>query len=131
MALIEGSTYPKTWRGQYDFTVDGGAGGTIVLRSDDGPLPIGSYVTGGVLNVTTQFTTGTSATGALTVEGANDLVSATVVSGAPYSTTGVKDIVPDSTGSTAIKLTASRKPSFVIAVGTVTAGAFELVLEYN
>lgn len=81
--------------------------------------------------MTTQFTTGTSATGALTVEGANDLVSATIVSGAPYSTTGQKDIIPDATGSTAIQLTAARSPAFVIGTGTVTAGAFTLVLFYR
>jgi hypothetical protein len=104
---------------------------TITLRSDDGPLPNGSYVTGGLLDVTTQFTTGTSATGALTVEGANDLVSATIVSGAPFSTTGQKDIVPDATGSTALELTAARNPALVVGTGTITAGAFKLVLFYR
>jgi hypothetical protein len=131
MAIIEGSSYPKSWTGYYDFDVDAGAGGTIVLRSNDGPLPKGSYVYGGFLDVTAGFTTGTSAQGALQVEGANDIVSATIVSGAPYSTTGQKDIVPDATGSTAIELTAARSPAFLISVGTVTAGAFKLVLFYK
>jgi hypothetical protein len=131
MAIIEGSTDLKTWKGEYSFAVDGGAIGTITLRSNDGPLPVGSYVVGGLLDVTTLFTTGTSATGALQVEGANDIVSATIVSGAPYSTTGQKDVVPDATGSTAIELTAARSPAFVIATGTVTAGAFKLVLFYR
>jgi hypothetical protein len=131
MAITEGSRNPKAWTGYYDFAVDGGAMTTITLRSDDGPLPIGSYVTGGLLDVTTQFTTGTSATGALTVEGANDLVSATIVSGAPFSTTGQKDIVPDATGSTALELTAARNPALVVGTGTITAGAFKLVLFYR
>jgi hypothetical protein len=131
MAITEGSRNPKAWTGYYDFTVDGGAMTTITLRSNDGPLPIGSYVTGGLLDVTTQFTTGTSATGALTVEGANDLVSATIVSGAPFSTTGQKDIVPDATGSTALELTAARNPALVVGTGTITAGAFKLVLFYR
>jgi hypothetical protein len=65
------------------------------------------------------------------VEGANDIVSATIVSGAPFSTTGQKDIIPDATGSTAIQLTASRSPALVIGTGTVTAGAFTLVLFYR
>jgi hypothetical protein len=62
MAIIEGSSYPKSWTGYYDFDVDTGAGGTY---------------------------------------------------------------------STAIELTAARNPSFLISVGTVTAGAFKLVLFYK
>jgi hypothetical protein len=130
MPIIEGTRSPKTWRGSYSFAVDGGAIGTITLRSDDSAIPSGSVVTGGYLDVTTLFTTGTAATGALQVQTANDLQTATVVSGAPFSTTGVKDLVPDETGSTAIKLTANRSPAFLIASGTVTAGAFTLVLNY-
>lgn len=131
MPIMEGTDRLKTWTGSYDFAVDGGAIGTIVLRSDDGPIPNGAIVTGGVLTVTDALTTGTAATGALTVNAANDIISATVVSGAPYSTTGNKDIAPDATGSTAVTTTAARSPSFVIATGTVTAGAFTLVLFYK
>jgi hypothetical protein len=130
MPIIEGTRAPKTWRGSYDFAVDGGATSTITLRSEDGPIPVGSVVTGGYIDVTTLLTTGTSATGALQVQAANDLQTATIVSGAPFSTTGVKDIVPDESGSTAIKLTAARSPAFLIGTGTVTAGAFAVVLNY-
>jgi hypothetical protein len=131
MAIMEGTRAAKTWTGEYAFGTDGGAEGAIVLRSNDGPIPSGAYVTGGVLDVTAGFTTGASGTGALHVNGANDLVSATIVSGAPYSTTGQKDIIPDSTGSTAIELTAARNPTFTIATGALTAGAFTLVLFYK
>lgn len=131
MAVIEGTRALKTWKGEYDFAVDAGAIGTLALRSDDGPIPAGSYIEGGVLDVLTLFTTGTAATAALTVEGANDIVAATVVSGAPYSTTGNKSIVPAGTGATAIKTTVSRQPSIVIAVGTVTAGKLRLILNYR
>lgn len=131
MATIEGTRVLKTWKGEYDFAVDGGAIGTIALRSDDGPIPNGSYIESGVLDVLTLFTTGTAATAALTVESANDIVSATVVSGAPYSTTGLKSIVPAGTGATAIKTSASRSPSIVIATGTVTAGKCRLILNYR
>lgn len=131
MAVIEGTRLQKTWKGEYDFAVDGGAISTIALRSDDGPIPNGSYIESGVLDVLTPFTTGTAATAALTVEAANDIVSATIVSGAPYSTTGNKSIVPAGTGATAIKTTAARSPSIVIATGTVTAGKCRLVLIYR
>lgn len=131
MAIMEGTRSYKVWQGDYDFDVDGGAMTTITLRSNDGPLPSGAHVVGGLLDVSAGFTTGTSATGAIQVNGANDIVSATIVSGAPFSTTGQKDIVPDATGSTAIELTAQRSPAFVIGTGTVTAGAFKLVLFYR
>lgn len=128
--LIEGTRAPKVWRGHYDFAVDGGAIGAIPLRSDDGPLPNGSIVTGGLLSVATLCATGTGATGALHVEAANDLQTATIVSGAPFSTTGQKDLTVDATGSTAIKLTAARTPTFTIATGTVTAGKFDVILYF-
>jgi hypothetical protein len=129
--VIEGTRALKVWQGEYDFAIDGGAISTIALRSNDGPIPNGSYIESGVLDVLTLFTTGTAATAALTVEGANDIVSATVVSGAPYSTTGLKSIIPVGTGATAIKTTASRSPSIVIATGTVTAGKCRLILNYR
>ena len=131
MAIMEGTRAPKSWTGSYSFAVDGGAVGSITLRSEDGPIPVGSVITHGYLDVTTLFTTGTAATMALTVESAGDMVAATVVSGAPYSTTGRKSIVPVATGATAVKTTASRAPVATIAVGTVTAGVFTLTLFYR
>jgi hypothetical protein len=130
MPMIERTRASKVWRGYYDFAVDGGATAAIVLRSDDGPLPAGSVVVSGYLDVLTLFTTGTAATAAISVEAANDIQTATVVSGAPFSTTGRKSITPAGTGATAIKTTASRYPTITFAVGTVTAGKLELVLEF-
>lgn len=120
----------QTWVGEYDFAVDAGAIGAITIRSNAGAIPSGAQVLGGVLEILTGFTTGSAATMALSVNGANDLVSATVVSGAPYSTTGNKSIIPVFTGATAIKTTAERNPTATIAVGTVTAGKFRLTLVF-
>lgn len=131
MALIEGSTGLKTWKGSYSFAVDGGAQGTITLRSNDGPLPNGSVVVGGVLDVTSALDSGGSATAALQVNAANDIVNAAAFGGAPWSTTGVKDVIPDATGSTAIKLTAARNPALVVATADLTAGVFTLTLIYR
>lgn len=130
MSVIEGTLKLKVWKGFYDFAVDGGAVGTIVLRSNHGQLPIGAVVTAGFLSVLTGFTTGASGTGALQAEAANDIVTAAIVSGAPWSTTGKKSIIPAMTGATAVTTTAARSPSFVIATGALTAGKFELVLFY-
>ena len=130
MPIIGGTGRLKTWTGNYDFAVDGGAVSTITLRSNDGPLPSGAYVVGGVLDVSTALDSGGSATAALQVNGANDVINAAAFGGAPWSTTGQKDIIPDNTGSTAIELTADREPKLVIATAALTAGVFKLVLEY-
>jgi hypothetical protein len=131
MGTVEGTRAQKTWVGEYDFAIDGGAISTIPLRSNDGPIPSGSYISQSVVDVLTLFTTGTAATAALTIEAAGDVVAATVVSGAPYSTTGLKSTVQVGTGATMIKTTAARSPSIVIATGTVTAGKLRLILEYR
>lgn len=134
MAYTELTAAFKYYVGEYDFAVDGGAISTIPLRAgagSHGPIPANAVVVGGYLEVLTLFTTGTAATAALTVEGANDLQTATIVSGAPYSTTGIKSIVPAFTGATAIKTTVARSPSIVIATGTITAGKARLVLVYR
>jgi hypothetical protein len=134
MAVIEGTGALKSWQGEYDFAVDAGAIGTIALRGvngTQGPIPSGAYVYGGVLDILTLFTTGTAATAALTVEAANDIVSATVVSGAPYSTAGVKAGSVVLVNATPTKTTAARSPSIVIATGTVTAGKLRLTLFYR
>jgi hypothetical protein len=131
MTFISGTRLLKTYRGDYSFAVDGGAISTILLRSPAGAIPIGSIIIGGYLDVTTGFTTGSAATAAITVEAANDIVSATVVSGAPYSTTGIKAVIPIFTAATMIKTTADRNPSIVIATGTITAGIMGVVLFYE
>jgi len=42
MAYIAGTRQFKTYIGDYSFAVDGGAIGTIILRSAAGAIPIGS-----------------------------------------------------------------------------------------
>lgn len=114
-------------RGRYDFAVDGGAQGTISLTSGT-PIPSGAYIVGGFLEVATAVTSGGAATGAIQVNAADDIVAAAAVSGAPWSTTGRKSIIPAMTGATAVKTTAARDISFVIGAATLTAGVFDVVL---
>lgn len=130
MPIIAGTGRLKTWTGYYDFAVDGGAVSTITLRSNDGALPSGSYVVGGLLDITTALDSGGSATAALQVQSANDTINAAAFGGAPWSSTGQKDVIPDNTGSTAIELTADRSPALVVGTAALTAGAFKLVLIY-
>lgn len=126
MAIIEGTRSEKTWRGSYDFAVDGGAVSTITLRSPDGPLPNGSVITDGYVDVTSSVLSATG-TIALNSEGAGDIVAAV---GQASWTAGRKSVVPAATGATAIKLTAARSPAMTIGTAVFTAGAFTLVLKY-
>lgn len=134
MPIIEGTTRVKSVQGEYDFAVDGGAIGSITLRganAEGNLVPAGSVITGGYLEVDTLFTTGTAATMAITLEGAGDIIAATVVSGAPYSTTGRKSVIPAGTGATTVKTTTARSIVATIATGTVTAGKARVVLFYR
>jgi hypothetical protein len=116
-------------RGRYDFAVDGGAVGTTDMNST--ALPVNAVILGGFVEVDTAFTTGASGTLAVNVEGAGDIVAAAVVSGAPWSTTGRKSVVPVFTGATTVKTTtATRKIQATIATGALTAGAADVVLFY-
>ena len=132
--IASGTQLLKAYKGEYDFAVDGGAISTIVLRGSAGAgagsIPAGSVVLGGYVEIDTLFTTGTGATAALSVEGAGDCVAATIVSGAPYSTTGRKSIIPVFTGATTLKTTVDRSPTIAIATGTITAGKGRLVVFY-
>lgn len=134
MPIIEGTDRLKSATGEYDFAVDGGAGGTIALRgsgSAGSQIPAGSVIEGGYIEIDTLFTTGSAATMALQIEGAGDLQAATVVSGAPYSTTGRKSITPAFTGATTIKTTVARTLTAVIGVGTITAGKGRIVVFFK
>ncbi len=130
--IIEGTTRPKSAVGEFDFAVDGGAVGAITLRSAEGNvIPAGSVVTGGYIEVDTAFTSGGSATVALSVEGAGDLQAAAAVSGAPFSSTGRKSIVPAGTGATSVKTTAARSLTLTVATAALTAGKGRVVVFYR
>lgn len=114
-------------RARYDFAVDGGAIGDITISS--GALPAGAYVTSGFVEVDTALT-GAGASVAVNVEGAGDIVAAAAISGAPWSTTGRKSIVPAGTGATSVKTTAARSIVATVSAAVLTAGAFDVVLQY-
>lgn len=119
----------KTARARYDFSVDGGAVGAIVI-GPTGQIPANAYITGGFAQVDTIVTSGGSGTLAISVEGADDIIAAAAVSGAPWSSTGFKDVVPDSTGSTVVKTTAARSITATVATAALTAGVVDVVLYY-
>lgn len=116
-------------RGDYSFAVDGGAVGTIALMGATN-IPSGATILGGWLEVTTVPTSGGAATIGVQVEAAGDIVAAAVISGAPWSTTGRKSVIPVFTGASAVRTTASRDISIVIGTAALTAGVFKVVLLY-
>jgi hypothetical protein len=87
-------------------------------------IPNNAIVVGGFFEVNTAFTTSASGTLAISVQGANDIQTATIVSSAPFSSIGRKAIVPkaNTPESTSIKCTADREITCTVATGALTAG---------
>lgn len=138
MTVIAGATNLKSAQGEYDFAVDGGAVSTITLRQGGGNtlpnlIPSGAVILGGYIEVDTLVTTASGNTGTVAVqsEAAGDLQAAAVTSGAPWSTTGRKSIVPAFTGAASVKMTADRNLKIVVAVAAITAGKFRVVVYYR
>lgn len=131
MALSEGTRGLKEHKYSYDFAVDGGAQGTITLRSNDGPIPAGSYIAGGVLDVTAALTSGGAGTAAVQIESANDTVNAAAVSGAPWSAQARKSLIEAFTGATSVKTTVAQTPALVIGTADLTAGSFDLIVFFR
>jgi len=127
----EGLGNLRVARATYDFAVEGGTIGAIGLGVT---LPDNAIVVGGFVDVITTLTSaGDLATGALSVEGANDIVSAIAINdGSNPWDAGRKAIVPkaNTPETTSVKLTAAREVTFTVAVENVTAGKFETFLNY-
>jgi hypothetical protein len=119
-------------RAVYDFADVGGAIGAITSPV---VIPNRAVIIGGFVSVITTCTTAGADAGsmAISVEGANDIVSAiTVVNGANAWDAGRQAIVPkrNTPESTSVKTTAARRVTFTIATQAFTAGKFVVYLEY-
>ncbi len=123
-------------RGVARFTYD--ATGTAALRTQAAhgtgvTLPINAVVIGGFYDVNTAFTsTNSTATIAISVEAANDILTATAVSNAILGTIGRKAIVPknNTPESTSVKATAAREITVTIGVEAILGGKLTGFLEY-
>lgn len=97
-------------------------------------IPINAIVMGGFVVVHTLFTSagGNAGTIAISIQSANDIISAAAVSGAPYSSIGRKAIVPkvNTPESTSIELTAARAMTATVATQALTAGKLTVFLFY-
>ena len=123
-------------RGTARFTFD--PSGTPALRTvaphgTGVTLPQYAIVVGGVVEVNTAFTSAGANDGtvAIMVQGAGDIIVAAPVSGAPYSTIGLKAIVPkNNTPELGIKCTAAHEITVTVAVDALTAGKLTGFLDY-
>lgn len=123
---------------EWDYSVAGGASGSISLRDADGKaavLPDNAIVTNCIIDVVTAPTSGSSPgpTIALsTGESAGDLKAAAARS----TYTGLMACIPVGSAATSIKLTAARTPVIVLTTAStttthsLTAGKINVFLQY-
>lgn len=127
MGIIAGAVGRSVYKYTYDFSAQGGVAGDITMQGE--PLPDNAIIFGGVADVVTALTSDGSATmGISTSQSADDIIADAAVSGAPWSTTGTKAIVPALAYDSAIKTTAQRAPKVVITTADLTAGKVNLYL---
>ncbi len=121
----------QSYQFTYSFAVNGGAQGTILLTQVDGPIPDDFVIQNAWIDVLTILGSAGAAEAALTSgQGAGDLVAATVIAGAPWSTTGAKVTIPlIGTINTWVRTTAVRSPAIVVTVADLNAGRFHLFVE--
>lgn len=96
-------------------------------------LPDNALVVGGFLDIIETFTSAAdSATVAISIQTANDILSAVAISSGTSLDAGRKAIIPkvNTPESTSIKLTANREVTASVAVQVLTAGKANIYLYY-
>jgi hypothetical protein len=97
-------------------------------------LPAKAIIVGGVVQVNTVFTSagGNTGTVAVGVEAAGDCVTAAAVSGAPWSTTGLKAVTPkaNTPETTGIPTTVARQVQVTVAGQALLTGKMTINLNY-
>jgi hypothetical protein len=118
----------RTARFSYDFGTQGGTVGLITLVGD--ALPAKSVVVDGRLYVTVALTGGALAAAGIDLVAASDVVTSAAVTGVPWNTTGDKAINPVAAAAHDIVCAAGGSPSLDITNSALTAGHFDLFLDY-
>jgi len=106
---------------------------TIAAHGTGVTIPQYGLVVGGFVDVNTVFDSAAStATVAISVEGANDIITAAAVSGAPWSTIGRKAITPkaNTPESTSVKASTAKEITVTVAVQALTQGKLTGYLYY-
>lgn len=120
---------------RFTFDPSATAGMRTVAPHDLGvTLPAHAIVMGGFVDVNTAFTSENANNGtiAISVEGANDIITAGAVSGEPYVAIGRKAIVPkaNTPETTAVKTTVARAITATVGTSALTAGKLTGFLYY-
>jgi hypothetical protein len=118
------------------FTFDAGvvANRTVAAHGTGVTLPANALIVGGFVNVNTLFTSANANNGtiAISVEGANDIITAGAVSGAPYSSIGRKAIIPkaNTPESTSVLVSTAKEITCTVAVSALLTGKLTGYLYY-
>jgi hypothetical protein len=127
----EGLTVVNTAKAIYDpsGTTSLKATGTYSLAAT---VPNGALIVGGFARVNTAFaSSGSTSSVAVFVQGANDIIAAATVGGAPWSTTGTKAVVPNgTTAGGGIATTAAAAIKVIVANEALTAGKATFYVNY-
>ena len=119
---------------RFEFDAGVVANRTIAAHGTGVTLPIHSIVVGGFVDVNTLFTSDATNAGtiAISVQAANDVISAAAVSGQPYASIGRKAIIPkaNTPESTSLKCTAAREITCTVAVEALLTGKLTGYLYY-
>lgn len=119
----------RTIVGTYDFSVQGGAIGSVNLKDVNGmdaTLPRSGIILNSLIDVITAPTSGGAATIAFTAQSAGDIKAALAIA----SYTGLVAGVPTGSAATCIKLTADRTLTATIATAALTAGKINVIIQY-
>lgn len=119
----------------YSFAVDGGAVSTITPVTTE-IIPNGAIITDVKVNVRTTVTTSAAAEIALTAGGVT-IKAAETIANSVYNGTGIVNVIrAGNAGATGtakyipIIATSDASVKVVISVGAVTAGVFDIYVEY-
>lgn len=124
---LDKSMVKRTAHFLYDFSIHGGAIGDITLEND--VIPDDALVVSGAVHVKTALTSDGSATIAMYLLTAADVLAATAVASYSLAANIVVKQVPQ-TASTWLKMTAKKNLKLTVAVAALTAGKAEIFLDY-
>lgn len=120
--------YAKPAVGRYEFALDGGAVGAVILRGDQ--IPTGAIIVDTLINVETILAGGTvTDTVQIGAEGAADLQAAAARNASPWSTATPKRGTLTAAAAP-VKTTARRNLTMTINGTPLTGGKLTLVCWY-
>lgn len=132
VGLFDGLSQRRTAVCTFDAGGEGNPNQAVGAHAAGWKVPANAIVVGGVVDVVQAFTGEEGATLAVSIAQANDIVAAAAVGGVPWSTTGLKAIVPkaNTPEATGIKLTAAKAITFTVGTAALTAGRVVVYLDY-